>query len=177
MIDLTKKVLPSAVVVDGTYYKIKTDFRSWLRFSHIIKQDKSLLTDFDYLYEDKIPEDRQEGINALCDFYSAKNILPRRITNNEETECIVDYDIDSDFIYAAFYEQYGIDLLTVSLHWHIFHALFYALHTTKLNDIIGYRVYQGDDKELLEMRQQWELFAGHTEESKQAIEEFDALLK
>ena len=85
-------------------------------------------------------------------------------------------------MYAAFYEQYGIDLLKVNLHWHQFNALLNGLHGTKLDDVIAFRVFEPNDKSTYEqymrkMQQAWELETELTQEEQEALERFDALLK
>ena len=49
--DLTKKILPSAVEVDGIFYPVKTDHYYWFNFARLIKKKVSV-SDFDFLYED-----------------------------------------------------------------------------------------------------------------------------
>ena len=66
---------------------------------------------------------------------------------------MLDYVIDSQLIFAAFWEQYGIDLTAtdenghfLQMHWHKFLALLAGLHGTKLNDVMGWRCWKGDTK-------------------------------
>ena len=42
MLDLTKKVLPSAILVGGSYVKIKTDWRLWVRFTQLLEEDAAV---------------------------------------------------------------------------------------------------------------------------------------
>lgn len=173
MIDLSKRILPSAVEVGGEYYRIKTDYRYWLRFMQLLRPG-ALYGAFDFLYEDEIPQDRNAGLLALQHFAEPNNILPRG-TGSDSGCRVLDYDIDSDYIYAAFLEQYGIDLLTVNLHYHIFRALLNGLHETKLNEIITDRLYTGDNAELRKARRAWEL--PDDEDETRALEEFNMLFK
>ena len=88
---------------------------------------------------------------------------------------MIDYDTDADLIYAAFMEVYGIDLTEERLHWHKFRALMDGLHGTKLNEVIGYRLYDGSDagdwkKRMAEFHEMWEL-------PEELTDEFDAKLK
>ncbi|MCR5607137.1 MAG: bacteriophage Gp15 family protein [Treponema sp.] len=183
MISLLKAVLPSSVTVEGKTYKIKTDFQYWLNFSLKCQKGKiHSYSDFDYLYVDDIPENRQKGFNELIKFCNPEKALPRKIGNTNKT--ILDFEIDSDLIYAAFFEQYNIDLCNVNLHlhWYKFNALFDALHDTKLNEIMSYRAFDEFDKTdykkaMVKMRQAWELDSKLTEEEKKDLEKFDSLLK
>lgn len=51
------------------------------------------------------------------------------------------YEYDGDYIYAAFMQNYKIDLMETGLHWHKFLALLKGLSGTMLNEIMGYRAY------------------------------------
>ena len=66
--DLTKKILPSAVEVDGIFYPVKTEHYYWFNFARLIKKADSV-SDFDFLYEDGKPADRQKGFFALLSFF------------------------------------------------------------------------------------------------------------
>ena len=83
MIDLTKKKLPQAIEVGGRFYRIKTDYRYWLRFLQIVKEP-AMLDDFDFLYITDIPEDKQAGVDALVEFCFIKNPLPRPTGGNSD---------------------------------------------------------------------------------------------
>ena len=60
------------------------------------------------MYVDEKPSDRQEGFLSLYDFYYEKKELPR--VEGYSGDKVIDYEIDSDLIYSAFYECYNIDL-------------------------------------------------------------------
>lgn len=164
MLDLKKAVMPSAVEVDGIFYKIHTDFRYWLRFYSIFEEnEKPLVTDFVFMFDGKTPENMVEGFEKLKEFARPKNKLPRD-TGNDGSEIIYDFEIDADLIYSAFYEVYKIDLIDekLKLHWWKFLALFNGLHGTKLNDIMGYRCYNPDEKadwkkSMQKMKAAWEI--------------------
>lgn len=60
--------------------------------------------------------------------------------DTEQAKLCYDYDFDSERIYAAFWQQYGIDLDRTSLHWWKFRALFLGLgEQTKFMQVVGYR--------------------------------------
>ena len=69
---------------------------------------------FDFLYENEKPLERIKGFFALLAFCTPKSILPRQLGGKTD-EKIIDYTIDADYIYSAFYEQYKIDLLKTSI--------------------------------------------------------------
>lgn len=183
MIDLTKKILPSAVEVEGRFYKIKTDFQYWLNFA--LKRKKGeikFLSDCDFLYLNEIPENREKGIEKLIEFCDSRNELPRAISGSGKI--LIDFELDSDLIYSAFLEVYGIDLIDsdLHLHWFKFNALFDSLHGTKLNEVMGYRGFDENDKtsyekSMIRMRQAWEIPAVLSEEERKALDDFDSKLK
>ena len=185
MIDLSKKVLPDSVTVSGRTYRIKTDFQYWILFvTRLQGKELKLLTDCDFLYDGEIPEDRQKGFEALCAFAFPKRELPRPLGGGSAVP--FDYTLDSDLIYAAFLEQYGIDLVnpSLSLHWHKFRALFDGLHSTKLNEVMGYRLFDENDrddwkKSMTKLRDAWEIRREIplTDEERKILDDFNSRLK
>lgn len=163
MIDLKKTGLPESIEVEGGLYYIQTSFKYWLRFLELLENKDAPPKDFDFMYKSKKPSNRLDGLLALVQFGNPPQILPR-IQKGEAGEKVIDYTIDADYIYAAFLEQYGIDLVTSNMHWYKFQALFRGLHDTKLNEIIGYRLYEhkggkktDHDRQMEELRRAWEL--------------------
>lgn len=163
MIDLKKTGLPESIEVEGGLYYIQTSFKYWLRFLELLENKDTPPKDFDFMYKSKKPSNRLDGLLALVQFGNPPQILPR-IQKGEAGEKVIDYTIDADYIYAAFLEQYGIDLVTSNMHWYKFQALFRGLHDTKLNEIIGYRLYEhkggkktDHDRQMEELRRAWEL--------------------
>lgn len=176
MIDLKKTGLPESVEVEGGLYYIQTSFKYWLRFLGLLEDKDTPPKDFDFMYKNKKPSNRLDGLLALVQFGNPPQILPR-IQKGEAGEKIIDYTIDADYIYAAFLEQYGIDLVTSNMHWYKFQALFRGLHDTKLNEIIGYRLYEhtggkktDHDRQMEELRRAWELPLEADEEDEDLID-------
>jgi len=158
MIDFTKsdRRRQDSVCVNGTEYKIHTKFFWWVLFGRMIIK-KHPLADYDQFY--KFPDenlDRQAGFEQLMKFYINEQPLPH--PSKEKADAIaVEWKIDSEYIRAAFLQQYGIDLLTADIHWHCFHALFNALKDTVINDIMSARLYKGKGKEMNKLRERWEI--------------------
>lgn len=190
MIDLSKVKLPDCIEATGSFFIIKTDFRVWLNFSRIINTKGAVVDDVDFIYKDAIPsvENKKEAFEKLLEFFQPKNVLPRPV--GEITgERILDYDLDADLIYAAFFEQYKIDLLAtdknghlIEMHWHKFLALLSGLHDTKLNEIMGYRCYNPNDKtdyekQMMQLRNMWELPTEESEKIKEDLEKFNSLFE
>lgn len=134
------------------------------------------------MYIDNPPAARLEGINAIYEFMNPPRDLPRR-TSDDNGEIVIDYEIDAPYIYAAFLEQYGIDLIDTRLHWHKFLALLHGLHDTELNRIIGCRLWKPTGKlDEYEKRQQkqfeaWRLPQPADSEPDEALDDFLTQLK
>lgn len=152
--DLTKLVLQDSIIVHGENYFIKTSHTFWFRFAELIAV-KSLLTDFDFLYEASIPEDRQAGFNELIKFFYPEKELPRATGGSSER--VIDYTIDADLIYAGVLQQYGVDLIDKPIHWHKVKAMIDGLTGTKLNDVISFRLADNKDKHLQKYKEAWRL--------------------
>lgn len=179
MIDLKKNRLPEAVEVDGNLYPVHTSFKFWLTFLKNLKIKETPPADFDFMYTGKKPRDKIKSLAALILFCNPPHILPR---SEKGSENILDYDIDADYIFAAFMERYGIDLVESEIHWYKFNALFCGLHDTKLNEIIGYRSYENKDgkqnaytRQMEKLKTAWEL-PQESDENDEDLQAFEALL-
>ena len=89
------------------------------------------------------PDVLDEAISKMVWFYRCGAPVPRESGGGgeiSESRRAYDYDYDADLIYAAFMQNYGIDLYdTEYLHWWKFRALFKGLKDTRINDIMGVR--------------------------------------
>ena len=182
MIELKKAVMPETVTVSGKRYRIRTSFKYWLRFLELVEQDDKNPYVFDFLYVDKKPSDRIKGFSALLGFCTPASLLPR-LTSSDTGGKVVDYQIDAEYIYAAFYELYGIDLIEADMHWYKFQALFKGLHDTKLNEIIGYRLFTPPngkkseyDRDMEKLKRAWALPKKDDGKEDAALMRFEALL-
>lgn len=174
---LSKHKLPDTVTVDGALFFIHTEHWYWFRFAELIAQSESTFGDFDFMYIDTPPTNRKNGFAALFDFYAEKKPLPRDTGGGEK---VLDYVIDSNYIYAAFMQCYGIDLAETPLHWHKVRALLAGISNTRLNDIIGFRSYTGKNAEYRRLKAAWSLperaeLTADTAQSERAA--FNALIK
>lgn len=187
--DLIKIDAPSNVELEGVFFEIKTDFRDWLKFGRIINNEESTLNELFYLFPDKKPKDLKKILPKLIEFYNPPQLLPRP-TSAASSDRVLDYDIDGDLIYAAFMEQYKIDLFEKMpdgvharpLHWHKFQALLNGLHDTRLNEVMGYRAYNPNDKteykkQMINLKNAWKLPQKESKKNRQAREEFNALFE
>lgn len=178
MIDLTKRALPNTVVVGGKAYSVYTDFRVWMRFEIAVNKLKRNETiDISYLFKNDMPS--YCNLTELFAFSRPASPLPRPVSHSNVIA--LDYELDSDLIYAAFLGQYGIDLCEVKeLHWHKFLALLNGLNdSTKLREVMGYRCYEKStdkDKDVYEeMRRAWEIEPQMSEEEQAELEKFSNL--
>ena len=171
--DLTKAFLPDSVKVNDDFFRIHTGHSYWFRFAQLITQEEAYLTEFDFLYVDEKPSDRQEGFLSLYDFYYEKKELPR--VEGYSGDKVIDYEIDSDLIYSAFYECYNIDLYETQLHWHKARALLSGLNNTKLNNIMGWRCSTDTkNKEIMRLKRTWGLPEKLTKAEQKEFDAFEA---
>lgn len=148
--DVITQPLPETVLIEGVSYPINWDFRMGIQFEKIIRSDlseeeklKRMLT----MYYPRIPHNLTKAVEQIMLFYRCGEPLQEedntkqryRRRKSGEPECV--FSQDAPYIYAAFREQYGIDLTTVeSLHWWKFMALFESLgDDTKISKIMYYR--------------------------------------
>lgn len=180
---LKKMLLPSSVKVDGNFFEIHTSHPYWLTFASLLGQKDTKFTDFDFMFVEKVPEDRKKAFFALYDFYLNKSLLPRATGEVEDSEIAFDYEIDAELIYSAFMEQYKIDLFDTPLHWHKFKALLNGLHDTKLNRVMEYRLYKKPGKNdtqehfMQKMKRAWRIETEEEKEEIERLENFSKLLK
>ena len=144
MMDLTQRGLPSVVEINGRSYSIYTDFRIWMRFANEIKHiHPGEEVDVSYLFKKEMPG--YCDLNILIQFCFPKSELPRNKSHSKDI--LFDYELDGEYIYAAFMSQYGIDLIEIEeMHWYKFLALFKGLKDDEIiSKIMAYRGYEKDD--------------------------------
>lgn len=182
--DLSEAKLPETVKVDGSTFYVKTSFKFWLKFLKKLDDKNAPPVDFDFMYDGARPRSRLNGIMALVQFCNPPQLLPRPdVFGSGSSEKATDYFVDAEYIYAAFMELYGIDLIESDMHWYKFLALFKGLHGTKLNEIIGYRLYENTSgkrdaytRQMEKLRRAWELPQIETDENDEALAAFEARL-
>lgn len=137
MIDLREKALPNTIMVGGVPYSIKTDFRTWIQFAEVTKNEV-YLKDLFFIFAGAIPlQDFSEEAYA---FFVNYNATPKLEGAGKQ---IYDYVLDGEYIYASFMQVYGIDLLETDMHWHKFKALFVSLPAEcKMGQIMADRAYE-----------------------------------
>ncbi len=167
--------LPYFVILQGKKYKINVDFRNMISFENRV-QDKSVsnsekikygLRHFYpvFFYEEnynKLMYNQhlyKEACDKLIWFYKCGRDDYHKVSSSgKSNKQIYSYDYDDEYIYGAFYEQYGIDLAYDKVHWWKFKALLKSLKDDEeFVKIKGYRAYSGKDKNMLELKDYWEL--------------------
>lgn len=129
---------------DGTHIPIDTDFRVWVDFAQTAEQDdideQKAVDIFSRIFLGALPSDIDVLIPAVLGFFAPEHLKQKAASGGGSIKRIIDFDIDSGRIYAAFLSQYGIDLSTARLHWWAFCSLFNSLSDdTKLVQIMQYR--------------------------------------
>jgi len=177
MIDLTLKGLPNTILVNGKSFFIKTDFREWIKFGEILRNDyykKELLYLFPECKPTEIPT------KEMIEFYNNKNATPNG--DGGSGERILDYILDGEFIFGSFYQSYGIDLTECDMHWHKFKALFLCLpETSKITSIMQARSYTKQnvtyEEQLERNKRAWELPYELTNKQQSELDELDYYFK
>lgn len=147
-------LLPSKVEIEGNDYAINTDFRYGILFE-LLMQDDDLLDDEKMynainLYYPSIPNNLSLAVEKMLWFYKCgkeSEIKESSNSSNQEPKGeIYSFEYDDDYIYAAFLEQYGVDLQDDNLHWWKFRALFKSLNeNVMISKIMSYRSMRIDN--------------------------------
>ena len=142
-------LLPSSVDVNGVEYEINSDFRTSILFE-LLMQDSSIENGDKLimglnLYYNEVPPKKywKEAIDKILWFYRCgKDMLSSKGKGKGKSDIqIYNFEYDDDYIYAAFMDQYGIDLQDIKhLHWWKFKAMFKSLkEDNEIVKIMGYR--------------------------------------
>ena len=136
--------LPGSIIAGGKEYAINTDFRVWIKIESIIfnsrltdaeKLSKMFVLAMPVLPSENLPE-AAEALVGFC--FNEKD--KTNGAENQSKQPLFDYEADSEYIYAAFISEFGIDLSTSKLHFHKFKALLKSLGDgCKFTKIISYR--------------------------------------
>lgn len=140
-------LVPETVTIDNKEYEINSDFRTSILFE-LLMQDKSIKdNDKIYLalelYYPNIPDDINSAIEKMLWFYRCgkdMELFKGKGKGKSDIQ-IYSFEHDDDYIYAAFMDQYRIDLQDIEyLHWWKFKAMFKSLREdNEIVKIMGYR--------------------------------------
>lgn len=161
MANIILDVLPETVEIDGVEYQINSDFRISILFELLMQDDevgkRQKLMSGLRLYYPVVPQNLTEAVDKMIWFYrcgrEAEEDRPGK--SGGRAKQVYSFQYDDDYIYAAFLEQYGIDLQdVVDLHWWKFRALFKGLREdTEIVKIMGYRSIEITSKMPKEQRE------------------------
>lgn len=143
---------PTKVQIDGTDYPINWDFRTGMKFENLLQTEKEpvkvLLTALKLFYP-ITPPDVKQAFERILWFYRCGDEPDETKSHpiGQSHKVQYSYDEDGGYIYAAFIDQYGIDLQTANLHWWQFRPMFKSLRDDQeIVKIIGYRSIKIDSK-------------------------------
>lgn len=140
-------LLPTKMDIDNKEYEINSDFRTSILFE-LLMQDNSIGEEDRILmalqlYYPIIPEDINSSIDKMLWFYRCGKDITKSKGNSKGKSVtqIYSFEYDDDYIYAAFMDQYNIDLQDIeNLHWWKFKAMFNSLkEDIKIVKIMEYR--------------------------------------
>lgn len=161
MANIILDVLPETVEIDGAEYRINSDFRISILFELLMQDDevgkRQKLIQGLKLYYPEIPHNVTMAVDKMIWFYRCGKETERggHGSGSGRAKQIYSFEYDDDYIYAAFLEQYGIDLQDIEeLHWWKFRALFRGLsEDTEFVKIMGYRSVKINSKMSKEQRE------------------------
>ena len=137
-------LLPTTINIDEKEYGINSDFRTSILFE-LLMQDSSV-DDGDKIIMALNLYYWKEAIEKILWFYRCgKDIeLSKGKGKGKSDIQIYSFEHDDDYIYAAFIDQYGIDLQDIDqLHWWKFKAMFKSLKEN--NEIVKIMKYRSMD--------------------------------
>lgn len=161
MANIILDVLPETVEIDGAEYRINSDFRISILFELLMQDDevgkRQKLVQGLRLYYPEIPHNVTMAVDKMIWFYRCGKETESggHGSGSGRAKQIYSFEHDDDYIYAAFLEQYGIDLQDIEeLHWWKFRALFRGLsEDTEFVKIMGYRSVKITSKMSKEQRE------------------------
>lgn len=130
MLQLSTRELPASITADNQEWPVSADFRSWIRADLIMRdaqipEEAKLPLLCQYLNLD-ISEYEGSGEDlwgGIFLFYTCQQQAKPDVGGNGSNATAYRFDYDWWLIYAAFKQQYNINLLTAELHWFEFKAL------------------------------------------------------
>ena len=141
--------LPCSVIVDNIDTEIVSDFRTSILFEQLMKDnsvndDAKIELALNLYFPKQYIINTVDAVNKIIWFYSCGKDIKEssnKSSNSSKNANIYDFEQDADYIYAAFMEQYKIDLADIDyLHWWKFKSLFYGLNKDiQLSKIMFYR--------------------------------------
>ena len=199
MINLATTPPPKHLTINGTAYPVKYDFKVWILVSEILEKTELALSENENpkdtvlriveickLIFDTIPNEPVDAIFcAVLEFYKGypKADVQSFGGGSEERERsrTFSFAYDLNMIILAIRNQSGIDLSyrrKEAFHWWEFLLEFQSLEEKHyISKIMGYRGYNGDNKELLRLKALYALPEVLSEKEEKELEDFNLLFK
>lgn len=129
MLAISQEELPTRITADDLEIPVSADFRSWIKADLIMKdrqipKEAKLPVICQYIGLDlsRLDVTIPDLWAGIFKFYMCEQ-EPRGEAVSSSSATAYRFDCDWWLIYAAFVQQYGINLLTADLHWFEFRAL------------------------------------------------------
>ena len=140
-------LLPITIEINGMKYDINSDFRTSILFELLMQdselEDNDKIIQALKLFYPVIPGEIDKAIEHMLWFYRCGKdiVLSSSSGKGKSVTSVYSFDYDDDYIYAAFLDQYKVDLQDIEyLHWWKFKAMFKALkEDNEMVKIMGYR--------------------------------------
>ena len=131
---------PLYAEVNGNSYKVNTDYRIVLAYLRLMKKDMDDAEKTAYaislFFGDEIRMNDLKDLLEWIPWFLSKG----EAQEDEKEEKLFDLIEDSNRIYAAFWQTYGINLKKIKMHWWTFSILLEGLPSgTHLSDVINIR--------------------------------------
>lgn len=162
--NLIYDVYPETVILDGAEREIVTDFKDWLRFMDMLRDETlrpeekvRIMMSF---YLDDIPETQWVGAYApLLRFFRMDGMEDtpepeRPVGETVQARPLYDFVFDAKYIISGFWQDYGIDLTETDMHWWKFRILLDGLSAdTEFKQRVMYRNTDATDIKDVKERQ------------------------
>ncbi len=186
---------PKFVVINGTEYKINFDFTVWIEIS-ILLQDldfeeederakidnlKTIIEIFKLAFREIPNEAFSEVFGEVIRFYKGYPKVDNGYSSIEDGDGtkLFSFKHDINYIILAIRNQSGIDLTYNRdrlFHWWDFMLEFQSLEERHyISKIIGYRAYNGEDKDYVRLRNIHALPREITKSDQRFIDEVNSL--
>ena len=153
--------LPQILMINNKEIRINTDYRLFVKFEIEMQENdtkramKNVLSAFYPAF--LLTDITMEMVDKFIWFYKCGKEDVAKCGGKGNNTRSYDYKIDDDLIYSAFMECYKIDL-SKGMHWCKFKALLNGLNSNcEFCKIKSYRLYNGKDKNLLELKEFYKL--------------------
>lgn len=140
--------LPKSVTIDGREYEIRWWFRAMIKINAVLQDRQYEFSERMAmalnLFYPAVPSDIITAQKELLTFLAGDKPRNRKqeaeAKRRQDEPPVFSFDYDDELIYAAFRQQYNINLNTVEgLHWYEFRAMLHALNECVFSTVKGYR--------------------------------------